>query len=461
MTIIFDSNLLDFKGADAMTKTSFLLAATAFSASSPALADDAALKAEVAALKAQVAAQAAQIAEIEAQLKAAPAPTGATSPAASGQTISVAAAMDGDKSDSGLGPKTTFGGYGEIAYNGYVHDGSRNQVDLKRFVLFFGHRFSDKLSFNSEVEWEHAVTSAEDRGETEIEQAYLNYAISPRLNVKAGLFLMPFGFINRNHEPPVFYGVERNEVETRIIPSTWREGGVSIWGETGFGLSYDVGVTTGFDVAKLDDAGAPLAGSHQELQFAHAASLSYYGSLEYRGVPGLLIGGAIFHGGAVHRNADFRADGSLPDFSGIKSRVTLWDVHARYQTHGFDFEALYTRGKISHTGALDRVILTYNADNGADQPLIPGSFYGWLVQGAYTFGLGGEMTLSPFTRYERYNTQSKLPLGLIAMRENRDRVLTAGFSFKPLSEVVIKADYQRFFVNDSNTRFNLGLGYMF
>src|SRR5258706_10059885 len=154
MTIIFDSTPR-FRGTDAMTKTSFLLAATALSASSPAFADDAALQAEVGALKAQVAAQAAQIAQMEAQLKAARVQASAVPPAAGSQTTSVAAAIENDKSESVLGPKTTFGGYGEIAYNGYVHDGSRNQVDLKRFVLFFGHRFNDKLSFNSEVEWEH------------------------------------------------------------------------------------------------------------------------------------------------------------------------------------------------------------------------------------------------------------------------------------------------------------------
>ncbi len=68
-----------------------------------------------------------------------------------------------------------------MAYNGYIHDGqsSRNQADLKRFVIFLGHRFSDKWTFNSEVEWEHAVTSNDDQGESEIEQAYLNYQIRP------------------------------------------------------------------------------------------------------------------------------------------------------------------------------------------------------------------------------------------------------------------------------------------
>ena len=198
-----------------MKKIAMLLAATALSTATPALADEAALQAEVAQLKAQVAAQNEQLAaqaarfeQIEARLQA---PAGAASsqpPAladASGSAPAIAApspalaASDArpttGKSAIGVGSDTTIGGYGEISYNGYLKDSSRNQADLKRFVLFFGHRFSDKLSFNSEVEVEHAIASAGDQGEVEIEQAYLDYAFNPALNLKAGLFLMPFGFL--------------------------------------------------------------------------------------------------------------------------------------------------------------------------------------------------------------------------------------------------------------------------
>src|SRR4051812_42030683 len=56
----------------------------------------------------------------------------------------------------GAASDTTVGGYGEIAYNAYRKDSSRNEADLKRFVLFLGHRFSDRWSFNGEAEWEHA-----------------------------------------------------------------------------------------------------------------------------------------------------------------------------------------------------------------------------------------------------------------------------------------------------------------
>lgn len=465
-----------------MRKIAALLASTCLAIGAPAMAADDTLEAQVAQLKAQIAAQnqllaaqTARLEQIEARLRtttepaqnlavgstSAPTDAGDAPPRAVPQALAANTGKAGSGAGFGAGLDTTIGGYGEITYNGYVKDSSRNQADLKRLVLFVGHRFSDKLSFTSEIEVEHAVASSGDQGEVAIEQAYLDYSFNSALNLKAGLFLMPFAFLNRNHEPPVFYGVERNEVETRIIPSTWREGGLGFYGSTSFGLNYDVGVTTGFDIAKLDDAGAPLAGSHQELQLAKASSLSFYGSLEYQGVPGLLVGGAVFSGNATHNNADFKADNSLPDFSGITSRITLWDVHGRWQHKGFDFQALYTRGTISRAAALDGVLAAYNTSNGTDLTLAPSAFYGWYAQGAYSFSLGGDITIDPFVRYEKFDAQAALPLGLLADPANRDRVLTTGLSFHPLRSVVVKVDYQKFFQNKDNDRVNLGLGYMF
>ena len=310
-----------------------------------------------------------------------------------------------------------------------MKDSSRNQADLRRFVLFIGHHFNDKLSLVSELEVEHAVTSGGgDPGEVALEQAYLNYQVSPALNVKVGLFLLPFGFLNRNHEPPAFYGVERNEVETRIIPTTLREGGIGIYGTTKFGLSYDFGLTTGYSIDKFDDPGAPLRGVHQELAEAKAANLSVYGGLEYKGVSGLTLGAAISSGNSTQSNAAFRANPSSADLSGLKARVTLWDVHARYQIVGFDFRGLYARGTISNAG---RVSQAFAAVGGPSSPVVSSAFDGWFVEGAYTFKLGSEATLSPFARYERYDTQANLAAGLTADPALKDNVLTAGLSFPP------------------------------
>ena len=423
-----------------MKKLNVMLLASAFLTSTPSLADEADLKARLEKLQQEIDALRAQLQQVQAQ----------TSVIADQQEKTAAASPPAAESD------TQIGGYGEINYNRFREDSSRTQADLRRFVLFFGHRFNDRLSFKSEVEWEHAVTSADDRGETEIEQAYLDYSLAPGLGLKAGLFLMPFGFLNQSHEPPVYYGVERNEVETRIIPTTWREGGVSLYGSTEAGLAWDLGITTGFDISKFDDPSSPLASVHQELQLAKAHDLAFYGALNYRGVPGLTVGGAIFTGNSTHGNAAFQADDTQPDFAGIKARVTLWDVHARWQPGKWDFQTLYAKGRIGDADRVDQALL----DAGRTE-FVPAEFYGWLLQGAYRIWERGDMSVTPFARYERFNTQSKMPAGFAADPANADRVATLGLSFKPHPQVVFKADYQKFRNNPSNDRFNLGVGYMF
>ncbi len=355
---------------------------------------------------------------------------------------------------------TTIGGYGEITFNAYRKDSARNQADLKRIVLFVGHRFTDRWSFASEFEWEHAITSSDDRGEAAVEQAYLSYEMAPGANLRTGLFLLPFGFINEHHEPPVFYGVERNEVETRIIPTTWREGGVAVSG-TKFGVTGNAGVTTGFDIAKFDDPSAPLSSVHQELQLARARDLSYYTALSYNAVPGFNVGGAVFTGNAGQGNAAFKEDSTRPDFGETQARVTLWETHTRFQKSGLDLEALYAQGTIANTSRLNRVIQDFNMANAASLSLVPKQFNGWFLQAAYAIWTRGDMSLAPFVRFEAFNTQQKMADGLSSDPVNADRVTTVGLSFKPMSQIVFKADHQSYQDNTGNDRTNVGLGYLF
>ena len=355
---------------------------------------------------------------------------------------------------------TSLGGYAEIGYNGYTKDVSRNQMDLKRFVLFVGHRFSDKLSFTSEVEWEHAVTSATDRGETEVEQAFLSYELNSNLKLRTGLFLMPFGFLNENHEPPVFYGVERNEVETRIIPSTWREGGLSLSGSQDSGIDWQVGIVTGFNFAKFDDAASPLRAVHQELQFAKARDISYYLSINYQ-IPGFVIGSSLFTGDSSQGNSDFKSDNTKPDFSGLRGTITLWALQSRWQTLGFDFQALFAKGSLTDADKIDQALQNFNLSHPTVRAYLPSEFYGWYLQAAYPISIATESKLSPFIRYEEYNTQSKMPGGFTSDPLNADRITTLGFSLKPHPQVVFKVDYQDYRDNSANNRFNLGTGCLF
>jgi hypothetical protein len=347
---------------------------------------------------------------------------------------------------------TRLFGYGEMNYNRFRDADRTSKADLRRFVFGISHRFNDNLSFVSEVEYEHAVVSASDKGEAEIEQAYLNYKFNDKLNVKGGLFLIPLGILNETHEPPTYYGVERNEVETRIIPTTWRELGFGVHGLVGEGLKYDVGMTTGFDAGKLDDPSFGIRSAHQEGQLANARDLSAYGALNYRR-PGLLLGGGVFTGNTGQNGQ------TNPLLKGVAARLTLWDVHAKYSVGRLDLQGLYAAGRIGDTDRLNAAILASSPAPFA----VPKSLKGWYAQAAYHVFKQGNFDLAPFARYERFDIrQQENPAnGLFQDPKNLERVTTFGVNFRVHPQVVLKTDIQSYRTDKTKNRFNVGVGYMF
>src|SRR5690606_29963180 len=110
-------------------------------------------------------------------------------------------------------------GYGEAKFTGYVSDkgpNDRNRADLERLVLYTGYKFNDWIVFNSEIEFEHASTNANESssgGSVAVEFAYLDFFLKEYANGRVGLVLVPMGFINEWHEPVFYYSVNRPEVE--------------------------------------------------------------------------------------------------------------------------------------------------------------------------------------------------------------------------------------------------------
>ncbi|TCV90362.1 porin [Sulfurirhabdus autotrophica] len=355
-----------------------------------------------------------------------------------------ASATGGKRFDYGQSP-TVIGGYGEAIYNNYRDSSVKDQADLRRFVLFFGHKFNDRLRFNSELEIEHSWIEGGEGGEVAMEQAYLEYAISDKINTRAGLMLMPIGITNETHEPPTFYGVERNQVESLIIPSTWRELGLSAQGEALPGLEYNVGISTSLNAGKFKKPENGLRESRTAGGEAAANDLGFFGALNYRGVPGLLVGGSVFSGNTGQDGASNAA------LKGVAARVTLWDLHANYTVGGLDLQALYARGTMNDA---DKV-------SAATGVVAPKSLYGWYTQAAYHVWKKGDFDVAPFIRYERYNTQASVADGYASDPLNNETVTTMGVNFKLHPQVVLKADIQNFKTDNKKDRYNLGIGYMF
>ena len=405
------------------------------------------LEARVQALSAQVQALQAEVAALKAAPPAAStAVTAATAPAAAAANPDVTAAPAGAPPAE---PVLSWFGYGEAVYTKPEH--ATATADLARFVLGASYRFDERTRFVSELEVEHAVSSADDAGEVEVEQAYVERSFGTQLYGRAGLMLVPLGLLNETHEPTRYYGVQRNGVETAIIPTTWREGGIALEGRSDAGWRWNLGLTTGFDLSKWDANSAeglesPLGSIHQELSGARAADLSGFVAVNYTGIPGLRAGAGVFAGGVGQDQPGFGS-----------ASMSLWETHLRWTPGDWDLAALYARGHLGGTAAVNRNLA------GSPTP-IPAEFDGWYAQAAWRGLRFGASTLAPFLRYERYNTAAgyaTLGPGLTPLATEATRVWIGGLNFDFTEGVVFKADYLDQRGPADARRFDLGLGYAF
>jgi len=344
---------------------------------------------------------------------------------------------------------TQLSAYGEINYAKPSKDSSATQANITRFVIGYQHRFDEKTKVVAELEVENAVASSSDSGEVAVEQVFVEHRLNDTYGLRAGLFLMPIGLTNQNHEPHTFFGVNRTTVETAIIPSTLREVGVQMFGEHDNGVSWSAGLSTGPDLTKWDPLNAeavesPLRTVHQEGQLAKSKDLTVFGAVDWRGIPGLRLGGGLMTGKLGHGAAGF---------AGVGARYTLMDLHAKWTPGAWDLTALYARGTIAGAAAL-------NATFAGAPYLVPNAFDGFYAQAAYKFRLSGDYAIAPFARYEIVNTGRGFD-GSSNPGYQTEGIATVGANFNITPTVVVKADVQRYKIVSNNNRFNLGLGFSF
>ncbi len=349
----------------------------------------------------------------------------------------------------------SIGGYGEGFYTNFVGDATpadRDRADLLRFVTYIGYKFSDSIVFNSEIEFEHAST--EEAGAVSVELATLDFFWKPQINFRAGLMLLPMGFLNENHEPPFFYGVQRPEVERRILPSTWRENGVGIFGRIGESLEYRSYLVTGFDATGFSDSG--VRGGRQIGSKALAEDFAFVTRLDWtpEPVPGLLLGGSFYVGNSGQDGET--AVGDLPT-----ARLWMGEAHAQYRSGPFHSRAVVAYSRLSDAGGLNRALARPK-----DRP-IPDQMLGAYAEVAYDLWpwlFGNESkALEPFLRVEYVDTQLGVPSGFSANRNNSYWVTTPGINFYPHPNVVLKVEYRNFSARSGSRpdELSLGMGFAF
>lgn len=345
--------------------------------------------------------------------------------------------------------RTQIGGYGELHYNNLDDDSvladggadDLDQADFHRFVLFFNHEFNDWLRLASELEVEHALVGDGQPGEVELEQAWLEADLNDKHRLRAGLDILPIGLLNPTHEPNTFYGVERNRVESEIIPSTWWEAGVRLFGDLMPGLGYDVVVHSGLVMPTAGSSAFRPRSGRLKVANANDQDLAFTGRLRYTGIPGLELA----------LSGQYQADytGSADDFD---ASAFLIETHLDYRhASGFALRALYARWGLGDDSSSAVDPRTRDAE----------TLSGWYVEPAYRFAIGvapGELGI--FGRYSRWDERDQL--GLLFQAFERFDI---GMNYWPHPDVVLKFDVQWEDVDDPVDRvldgFNLGLGYRF
>ena len=316
---------------------------------------------------------------------------------------------------------TKVGGYGEIHYNNLD---SKKEMDFHRFVLFFGHSFSDRIRFFSELELEHTVAGEGKKGEIELEQAFIEFDLSDRHRAQAGLFVLPVGILNQTHEPPTFYGVERNPVETNIIPTTWWEGGAGLNGEMVPGWSYDVIVSSGLFVPISGTNAYLIRSGRQAVSNARADELAYTGRIKWTGWSGVELAAT----------AQYQSD--VTQGTTAAASATLLEAHAVVSQGPFGLRALYAN---------------WSVEGNAAKAVGRDTQSGWYIEPSYKI----LPSVGVFVRYNAWDNQAG------DSTDSEKQQTNIGVNFWPHEDVVIKVDIQQQSGVIDDDGFNLGVGYQF
>lgn len=397
--------------------------------------------------------------------------------------------------------KFRVGGYGEVVaalkdyglnrFNGSSAGSTKEHratIAIPRFVLAGDYKFNRHWQVGVEIEFEAGGTGTameleksenlidreteiEKGGEVALEQFHITYSLNRHFNVRAGHMVLPVGLTNAHHEPILFYGTVRPEGETTLLPSTWHETGLSIFGTLGKDYShikYEAYVTAGLNVMGFDRNNWAAGGKQGLFEVDCLNSPAYTLRLEYDGVPGLRLGASLYHCPDVGANTDggtrsknYKEYGRIP--------VTIVTADAQYRHRYFDIRANGIWGFLAKS---DKVSASNSKLTDPYSALTPVAHKVVSVGGEAGLNIRGFFgrkcpDLVPFVRYEYYNPQKDVIVNDIS-RDPADGRLevglwAVGLNYRPLPNLVIKADYTTRRINSGRcnreNEFAIGVAY--
>ena len=369
--------------------------------------------------------------------------------------------------------RLTVGGYGEAVYsrnfysdNYLRYDSPQNykgdkhgRFDLPHVVLMLGYDFGKGWSTGMEIEFEHGGTESaveieeheggeyesevERGGEVALEQFWIQKSFCPQFNIRLGHMVVPVGATNAHHLPTEFFGVYRPEGENTIMPCTWHETGLSIWGRAG-DWRYEAMLLPGLDSDRFDSKGWIKGGAGSPYEFKIANAMAGAVRIDNYSVKGLRLSVSGYAGNSFS-NTLRKATNAI--YKDVKGTVLIGSFDFHYDNHNWVARGNFDYGHLSDAALITRYNTSFSND--APSPKMPvataavstGLEVGYDLLPLFNKGEKKESKLYLFGRYEYYDSMYKTEAAVTDYEEYGRQRIAFGVNYYPLRELVLKGEY--------------------
>lgn len=398
------------------------------------------------------------------------------------------------------GNRLSIGGYGEAAYTrnfysdnvyrytdpkSYKNDPSHGRFDIPHAVIYISYDFGKGWTMSSEIEFEHTGSGGaiekeyseggeweqevEKGGEVELEQFWIQKSFGSFLNVRAGHIVVPVGLTNAHHEPLNYFTVYRPEGEATILPCTWHDTGISIWGRLG-DFRYEVQMLAGLDAFMFDRENWIQGGAGSPFEFKVANKYGFAARIDNYTLPGLRLGLSGYYGQAMHNSYPHEfegedANGNKKTYDGTKGRVAIGAIDFTFNRYNWIVRGNADYGYLSNASTISKIKRNLTSNNAPYKktPVGKNAVAVGIEAGYDVFSQIGKLRednqkLYLFGRYEYYN--SYIPAKDQSKYEYTGKNRMAfGVNYYPIPQIAVKAEYsKRFFKSQYNNEPSVSLG---
>jgi len=333
------------------------------------------------------------------------------------------------KNPHGFG-SVSVGGYADMEY--FDLQNSESTFKQHRWIMNIGAEVHDRIRFNSELEIEYGGPNVPNAdGEVKVEQAYMDYLINDKINLRAGALLVPFGRYNLYHDSDLQDLTDRPLVARDVIPTTWTEAGYGFFGEFNPTIGSNEDLTLGYELYAVNglDSGfsdTGLSGARSSLKTDNNDNKGLVGRMTASPAVGHEVAASGYWG-----RYDSANDNAITGI-GVDTLNTFGPLEWINEYAYFDVE---------ETPTLASDLANYF--QGAYSQL---NYHFWPEFLSDTFlGRGFEHpTLTLVGRYDWAKIHDDSDAGIGANKEDR---YTIGLNYRPIDSFVIKFEYQ---FNDSD-----------